>query len=108
MCVCSSVVALEAVNSVQLVLFVGEAAEPHSSFCGTAAPARAGDGITDAAVGQPTGVAAVVTQQLPGGVHLANLGDLSAVFLTRSDRLVVGQLRRVDQPNLKHAVSKFK
>ena len=88
-CVCSSVVALEAVHSVQLVLFVGEAVEPHSGLRGAAAPAGVGDGIADAAVGQPAGVAAVVAQQLPGGVHLADLGDLSTVFLTRPDRLVV-------------------
>lgn len=89
-CVCGSVVALEAVHSVQLVLFVGEAVEPHGGLCGTTAPAGLGDGITDAAVGQPAGVAAVVTQQLPGSVHLSDLGDLSAVFLTSLDRLIVG------------------
>lgn len=90
MCVCGSVVALEAVHSVQLVLFVGEAAEPHGGLGGTAAPAGAGDGVADAAVSQPAGVAAVVAQQLPGGVHLADFGDLSAVFLTRRDRFIVG------------------
>lgn len=89
-CVCGSVVALEAVHSVQLVLFVGEAVEPHGGLCGTTAPAGLGDGITDAAVGQPAGVAAVVAQQLPGSVHLSDLGDLSAVFLTSLDRLIVG------------------
>ncbi len=89
-CVCSSVVALEAVHSVELVLFVGEADKPHGSLCGTAAPAGVGDGITDASVSQPAGVTAVVTQQLPGGVHLADLGNLSTILLTRTDRLVIG------------------
>lgn len=97
MCVSISVVALEAVHSVQLVLFVRVAAEPHCSLRGAAAPAGAGDRITDAAVSQPPGVAAVVAQQLPGGVHLADLGDLGTVLLTRPDCLVIGQLGGVDQ-----------
>lgn len=86
---CGSVLALEAVHAVQLVLFVGEAVEPHGRLRGTAAPAGFGDGVADAAVGQPAGVAAVVAQQLPGGVHLADLGDLSAVLLAGVDGLIV-------------------
>lgn len=89
--------ALEAVNSVQLVLFVGEAAEPHGGFCWTAAPARVGDGVTDAAVSQPASIAAVIAQQLPGGVHLAHFGDLSTVLLTSPDCFIVGQLKGLDQ-----------
>lgn len=92
-----SVVALEAVDSIQLVLLVGEAAEPHRSFGGTAAPPGAGNGITYTPVCQPACIAAVVAQQLPGGKHLADLGDLSAIFLTSSHCFVVGQLGRMDQ-----------
>lgn len=88
--VCSSVVALEAVHSVQLVLFVGEAVEPHGGFCGTTASTGTGDGIADAAISQPAGVAAIIAQQLPSGKHLADLGNLSTVFLTSPDCLVVG------------------
>lgn len=82
--------ALKAVHPVKLVLFVREAAEPHGGLCRAAALARLGDGIPDAAVGQPASVAAVVSQQLPGSVHLAHLGDLSAVLLAGPDRLIVG------------------
>ncbi|TNN49249.1 hypothetical protein EYF80_040547 [Liparis tanakae] len=57
----------------------------------------AGHGVTDAAVGQPAGVAAVVAQQLPGGEHLAHFGDLSAVLPARPDRLVVRQLGGLGQ-----------
>lgn len=89
-CVCGSVVAFEAVDSVQLVLFVGEAMEPHGGFCGAAAPTGAGDGIADTAVCQPAGVAAVVAQQFPSCKHLADLGDLSAILLAGPDPLVVG------------------
>ena len=60
-CACS-VLALEAVHSVQLVFLVWEAGEPHGRFGWTAAPAGAGDRVTDAAVGQPAGVTAVVAQ----------------------------------------------
>lgn len=88
--VCSSVVALEAVHSVQLVLFIWEAVKPHGSFCGTAASTGTGDGIADASVGQPASVAAVIAQQLPCSKHLADLGDLSTIFLTSPDGLVVG------------------
>ena len=95
-CACS-VLALEAVHSVQLVFLVREAGEPHGRFGWTAALAGAGDRVTDAAVGQPAGVAAVVAQQLPGGVHLAHLGDLGPVLKTRPHCLVIGQLGGVDQ-----------
>ena len=93
----ASVLALEAVDPVQLVLLVGVAVEPHGCFGWTAAPAGAGDRVTDAAVGQPAGVAAVEAQQFPGGVHLAHLGDLRAVFLASLHCFVVGQFRGVDQ-----------
>lgn len=89
-CACGSVLAFEAVHSVELVLFVRKAIEPHGSLCGTAAPTGAGDGISNAAVGQPAGVAAVIAQQLPGSKHLPHFGDMCAVFLTGPDRLIVG------------------
>lgn len=57
-----SVVALEAVDSVQLVFLVGVTVEPHGSFRWAAAPTGAGDGVTDAPVSQPAGVTAVVAQ----------------------------------------------
>lgn len=82
--------ALKAIDSVKLVFFVWEAAEPHGSLSGAAALARLGDGVPHAAVGQPAGVAAVISQQFPGSVHLAHLGNLSAVFLAGPDCLVVG------------------
>lgn len=88
--VCHSVAALEAVHPVKLVLFVREAAEPNGGLRGAAALAGLGDGVADAAVGKPTGVAAVVSLQFPGGVHLAHLGDLSTVFLAGPDCLIVG------------------
>lgn len=82
--------ALEAVDSVKLVFFVREAAEPDGGLCRAAALARLSDGVADAAVGQPAGVTAVVPQQFPGSVHLPHLGDLGAVFLAGPDCLVVG------------------
>lgn len=94
---CQSVVALKAVHPVQLVLFVREASEPHGGLRGAAALAGLGDGIPHASVGQPAGVAAVVPQQLPGGVHLPHLGDLSAVLLAGPDCFIVGQLEGLDQ-----------
>lgn len=86
----SSVLAFEAVHSVQLVLLVREAVEPHSRLRGAASSAGLGNRVTDTAVSQPAGVTAVVAQQLPSGVHLSHLGDLSTVLLARSDCLVVG------------------
>lgn len=82
--------ALKAVDSVKLVFFVWEAAEPHGGLGRAAALARLSDRVADAAVGQPSSVAAVVSQQFPGSVHLAHLGNLSAVFLTGPDCLVIG------------------
>ncbi|KAG7218111.1 hypothetical protein INR49_020620 [Caranx melampygus] len=73
------------------------AAEPYCSLCGAAAPAGTGDWITDAAISQPASIAAVVAQQLPGGIHLPDLGDLGTVLLTRPDCLIIGQLGGVDQ-----------
>lgn len=82
--------ALEAVDSVELVFFVREAAEPDGGLRGAAALARLRDGVAHAAVGQPARVAAVVPQQPPGGVHLPHLGDLSAILLAGPHGLVVG------------------
>lgn len=79
------------------MLLVGEAGEAHGGLAGAAAPPRPGDGVADAAVRQPARVAAVVAQQLPGGEHLAHLGQARAVLEAGLRRLVVGQLAGVDQ-----------
>lgn len=94
---CGSVVALETIHSIQLMLLVREATEPNSSFSGTAAPARVGDGVTDTAILQPACITAVIAQQLPGSIHLANLGNLSTIFLACPDCLIIGQLKGLDQ-----------
>lgn len=86
----ASVLAFEAVHSVQLVLLVREAVEPHSRLRGAASAAGLGDRVAHTAVGQPAGVTAVVAQQFPSGVHLSHLGDLSTVLLACPDRLIVG------------------
>lgn len=94
---CGSVVALETIHSIQLMLLVREATEPNSSFSGTAAPAWVGDGVTDTAILQPACITAVIAQQLPGSIHLANLGNLSTIFLACPDCLIIGQLKGLDQ-----------
>lgn len=91
----SLIVFLVAVHSVQLLLFVREAHEPHSSFCGTAASSWIRDGITDTGIRQPAGIAAVVLIQLPGSKHLANLSNLSTILLTSPHGFIIGQLRGV-------------
>lgn len=92
-----SVVGPEAVDTVQLVLLVGEADEAHGGLAGAAALAGPRDGVAHAAVRQPARVAAVVAQQLPGREDLPHLGDLGAVLQARLHGLVVGQLGGVDQ-----------
>lgn len=85
------------VHSIQLVLFVRETTEPNSGFCRTAAPTGLRDGVTNTAVRQPARITAVVGKQLPGGIHLANFGNLCPIFLTCTDCLIVGQLGWLNQ-----------
>lgn len=89
--------ALEAVGTVELVLAIGVAREAHAGLVRAAAATGTANGVAHAPVRQPTCVAAVVAQKLPGGVHLAHLGELGTVALARLYRLVVRQLARVDQ-----------
>lgn len=92
-----SVVRSEAVDAVQLLLFVWEAGEAHRGLGGAAAPPRPRDGVADAAVLQPARVAAVIAQKLPGGEHLAHFRNPSTIAETSLHRFVVGQLGGVDQ-----------
>lgn len=79
------------------MLFVWEAREAHGSLGRTAAPSRPGDGVADAAIGQPARIAAVVSQKFPGGEYLAHFRDLSTIIETSLHRFVVGQLGGVNQ-----------
>lgn len=92
-----SVVGPEAVDTVQLVLLVGEADKAHGGLAGAAALAGPRDGVAYTAVRQPARVAAVIAQQLPGCEDLPHLGDLGAVLQACLHGLVVGQLGGVDQ-----------
>lgn len=74
-----SLLSLEAVDAVRLLHFIWESNKAHCSFCGAAVLARPGDGVADTSIGQPAGIAAVVALELPGGVHVAHLGDLRTV-----------------------------
>lgn len=92
-----SVVCSEAVDTVELMLFVWEAHEAHRGLGRTAAPSRPGDGVADAAVLQPARVAAVISQELPGSEYLAHFRNPSTVVETSLHRFIIGQLGGVDQ-----------
>lgn len=92
-----SVVCSEAVDTVELMLFIWEAHEAHRGLGGTAAPSWPGDRVADTAVLQPARIAAVVAQQLPGSEYLAHFGNPSTVVETSLHRFIVGQLGGVDQ-----------
>ena len=89
---------LEAIHAIELLLLVGEAYEAHGGLCFAAVLAGSGDGVPDAAVGQPTGVAAVVAVEFPRSIHVAHLGDLCIVVQACLHSLVIGQPLGLLQP----------
>lgn len=94
----SSVLRSEAVDTEELLLLVWKSNKAHRSFCGAAVPARSGDRVTDAAVGQPAGVATIVAFQLPSGEHVTHLGNFCAVIEASLDGLIEVELFRLGQP----------
>lgn len=94
----SSLLALEAVDTKELLLLVRESHKAHGRLCWAAVAAGIGDGVADAAVSQPARVAAVITVQLPGSVHLGHIGNLSPIILARLNSLCERQLVGLHQP----------
>lgn len=64
----------------------GKAEAAHSRFRRPAVKAGLGDGIANATVRQPAGVAAVQSREPPRGVQLAHFGDVTGVFRARLQR----------------------
>ena len=89
---------LEAVHAVELLLLVREAQEAHGGLPCAAVLAGSGDGVADAAVGQPASVTPVVAVELPCGVHVANRGDLCVVVQASLHSLIKGQPLGLLQP----------
>lgn len=87
---------LEAVDTEQLVLLVGEADKADGCLGRAAAPPRVGDGVAYAAVSQPARVTSVEAQELPRGEHLPHLGDLGAIVLACLDSLIIRELCHVE------------
>jgi len=93
-----SLVSLVAVDPVELLRLLWESNKAHRSFCGTAILAGPGDGIANTAVGQPSGIAAIIAFELPRRVHVAHLGDLRTIIYACLHSLIIGQPVRLDQP----------
>lgn len=75
-----SLLGLVAVNAIRLLALVWEPNQPHCSFCGAAVLAGPGDGVADTPVSQPAGITAIVALKLPGGIHVAHLGNLCVII----------------------------
>lgn len=94
----TSLLILVAVDAVRLLHLVWESDKAHRSLGGAAVLAGPGDGVTDTSVSQPAGVAAIEALELPGGVHVADRGDLRPVIDARLHSLVKGQSVGLHQP----------
>lgn len=92
-----SVVCSEAVDTVQLMLFIWKAHEAHRGLGRTAAPSWPRDRVADTAILQPARIAAVISQKLPGSEYLAHFRNPSTIVETSLHRFIVGQLGGVDQ-----------
>lgn len=82
----------EAVDAVQAELPVWEAQVADAGLGASAAGARVDDGVADAGVLQPAGLAAVQQLELPGGVQLTHFGHHGAVSDARLHGLGVVHL----------------
>lgn len=87
-----------AVDAIRLLHQVWESDKAHCSFCRAAVLAGPGDGVADTCVSQPAGIAAIVALKLPGGVHVAHLGDLCTIVYACLHSLIKGQAVGLDQP----------
>lgn len=87
----------EAIDTVLLLLSVGEANQANCSLSGAAVLPGPGDRVTNATVGQPSSVTTVVSQQLPGSKYMAHLCDLSSISHACVDSLIIVQLLGLDQ-----------
>lgn len=74
-----SLLILVAVDAGRLLHLVWESNKAHCGFVGAAVLAGPGDGVADASVSQPAGIAAIVALELPGGVHVAHFRDLCTI-----------------------------
>jgi len=82
----------EAINPKKLVLLVREAEVADARLAAAAAGPGIDDGVADAAILQPAGLAAVQQLDFPGSIELAHLGHSRPVVLAGLHRLGVAQL----------------
>lgn len=87
-----------AVHTVQLLFLVGESDHAYRGLRRAAVLPGVGDGVAHATVSQPAGIAAVVSLQLPCGIHVAHFGDLGTVVPAGLHSFIERQLVRLDQP----------